>query len=138
MPISTEDAGRTYPPLHYQVTAGKIAEFAAALGDDNPAYQGADAIAPPTFPVVLASWDAVFGDPDLGLSLNRTIHVEQKFTYARPLRAGDDVTATLRIADVRVRGQVDRITVATSIDTVAGEHVCTMTSSLFHSREEEA
>ncbi|MDO5499187.1 MAG: MaoC family dehydratase N-terminal domain-containing protein [Propionibacteriaceae bacterium] len=136
MPISTEHAGRSYPPLTYWVTAGKIAEFAAALGDDNSAYQGDDAIAPPTFPVVLANWDAVFDDPDLGLALNRTIHVEQKFAYARPLRAGDHVTATLRIDNVRVRGQVDMVTVATVIDTVAGEHVCTMTSSLFHTREE--
>ncbi|HHV21421.1 MAG TPA: MaoC family dehydratase [Propionibacterium sp.] len=136
MPISTEHAGRAYPPLHYRVTAGKIAEFAAALGDDNPAYQGEDAIAPPTFPVVLASWDAVFGDPELELALNRTIHVEQKFAYVRPLRAGDHVTATLRIESVRVRGQVDMVTVATSIDTVDGDHVCTMTSSLFHNREE--
>ncbi|WP_432559852.1 FAS1-like dehydratase domain-containing protein [Granulicoccus sp. GXG6511] len=138
MPISTEHAGRAYPPLHYRVTAGKIAEFADALGDENPAYRGDDAIAPPTFPVVLASWDAVFGDPELGLALNRTIHVEQKFAYARPLRADDHVTATLRIENVRVRGQVDMVTVATSIDTVDGEHVCTMTSSLFHTREEES
>ena len=136
MPISTSHAGRTYPPLRYRVTPGKIAEFAAALGDDNPAYQADDAIAPPTFPVVLASWDAVFGDPELGLALNRTIHVEQKFAYpTRLLQAGDEVTATLHIDNVRVRGQVDMITLATSIDTVDGEHVCTMTSSLFHTRE---
>lgn len=138
MPISTEHAGRSYPPLRYQVTAGKIAEFAAALGDTNPAYSGADAIAPPTFPVVLAGWDAVFGDPDLGLALNRTIHVEQKFAYARPLRAGDEVDATVTIASVRVRGLVDMVTVATEIAIVDGEHLCTMTSNLFHTREEDA
>lgn len=157
MPISTEHAGRTYPSQSYTVTAGKIAEFAAALGDENLAYQGADAIAPPTFPVVLANWGAVFGDPDLGLALNRTIHVEQKFAYTRPLRAGDDVTATVTIANVRVRGAVDMVTVETRVDLedrvetsvdpaerepAAGEaqdgHIVTMTSTLFHTREEEA
>lgn len=137
MPILTEHAGRTYPPLRYAVTAGKIAEFAAALGDDNAAYSGDEPIAPPTFPVVLANWDAVFGDPELGIALNRTIHVEQKFAYARPLRAGDVVDATVKIESVRVRGQVDMVTVATSVDTVEGEHVCTMTSSLFHTRPVE-
>lgn len=138
MPISTEHEGRSYPPLRYQVTAGKIAEFAAALGDPNPSYAGTDAIAPPTFPVVMAGWDAVFGDPELGLDLNRTIHAEQKFAYARSLRAGDEVEAIVRIVSVRVRGQLDRVIVATDIATVAGEHVCTMTSSLFHTREEAA
>lgn len=137
MPISTEHAGRTYPPLRYTVTAGKIAEFAAALGDDNAAYAGDEPIAPPTFPVVLANWDAVFGDPELGIALNRTIHVEQKFAYARPLCAGDVVDATVKIESVRVRGQVDMVTVATSVDTVDGDHVCTMTSSLFHTRPAE-
>lgn len=138
MPISTEHAGRSYPPLRYRVTAAKIAEFAAALGDANPAYAGADAIAPPTFPVVLAGWDAVFGDPELGLALNRTIHVEQKFAYARPLRAGEEVEAIVTIAGVRVRGQVDMVTVATDITATNGEHVCMMTSSLFHTREEQS
>lgn len=138
MPISTEHEGRSYEPLRYRVTEGKIAEFAAALGDSNPAYAGADAIAPPTFPVVMAGWDAVFGDPELGLDLNRTIHAEQKFAYARPLRAGDEVEATVSISSVRVRGQVDRVVVATNIATVGGDHVCTMTSSLFHTREEAA
>lgn len=138
MPISPEHKGRSYPPLRYQVTAGKIAEFAAALGDPNPAYAGPDAVAPPTFPVVLAGWDAVFGDPELGLDLNRTIHAEQKFAYARPLRAGNEVEATVSITSVRVRGQVDRVVVATDIATVSGDHVCTMTSSLFHTREETA
>jgi acyl dehydratase len=138
MPISAEHAGRSYPPLRYRVTAEKIAEFAVALGDTNPAYAGADAIAPPTFPVVMAGWDAVFDDAALGLALNRTIHVEQKFAYARPLRAGDEVDATVTISGVRVRGQVDMVTVTTDIATVDGEPVCTMTSSLFHTREEES
>ena len=138
MPISAEHAGRSYPPLRYRVTEGKIAEFAAALGDTNPAYAGADSVAPPTFPVVLAGWDAVFGDPELGLALNRTIHVEQKFAYARPLRAGDEVEATVTISGVRVRGQVDMVTVTTDIRTDDGEDVCIMTSNLFHTREEES
>jgi hypothetical protein len=39
MPISEAHAGRSYPPTPlYQVTALKIAEFAAALGDANTAY----------------------------------------------------------------------------------------------------
>lgn len=137
MPISTEHAGRTYPPLSYSVTAAKIAEFAAAIGDDNPAYQGPDAIAPPTFGVVLANWDAVFTDSELDVKLAQMIHAEQKFAYDRPLRAGQDVEATVTIENVRIRGSVEIITVATRIATPEGEKVATLTSTLFHTRSPE-
>lgn len=133
MPISTEHAGRTYPPVSYTVTAGKIAEFAAAIGDTNPAYQGGAAIAPPTFAVVLANWDAVLEDPELDVKLTQMLHAEQRFAYARPLRAGDDVTATATIDNVRIRGNVEILTIATRVDS-AGEHIATLTSTLFHNR----
>ena len=43
MAISEAHAGRRYPPTApYEVSAAKIAEFAAALGDDNPRYAGDD------------------------------------------------------------------------------------------------
>ncbi|OYN94125.1 acyl dehydratase [Propionibacteriaceae bacterium ES.041] len=132
MPISSEHVGRSYPPsAHYQVTAGKIAEFAAALGEDVAAHPDQ---APPTFGVLLAGWQALFDDAELGLSLRRTMHTEQKFSYRRPLRAGDEVVATTTIAGVRVRGQVDMITVESSLDSTQGEHLGTVTASLFHTR----
>lgn len=132
--------GRQYPPSPpYEVSRAKITEFAAALGDDNPAYRGADAVAPPTFAVVLASaaWSALFADPELDLALNRTIHADQRFTFTRPLRAGDEVTATLTIDKVRPRGNLDMVSVSVLIATTAGEPVCTATSTLLHTRPEE-
>lgn len=139
MPISSEHVGRAYPATEpYAVTRGKILEFAAALGDADPAYGAADAVAPPTFPIVVASkaWEQVFADPELGLALNRTIHVDQAFAHQRPLRAGDEVTATLTIKNVRTRGQVDMVTLAVALATTAGEPVCTATSLVFHTRPE--
>ncbi|GAB3715418.1 FAS1-like dehydratase domain-containing protein [Mariniluteicoccus flavus] len=139
MPISSDHVGRTYPATPaYAVTRGKIQEFAAALGDDDPAYAGADPIAPPTFAIVVSSkaWEQVFADAELGLELSRTIHVDQSFAHARPLWAGDEVTATLTITGVRVRGQVDMVTLGVDIATTAGEPVCTVTSLVFHTREE--
>ena len=56
MAITEAHAGRRYPPNDpYQVSAAKIAEFATALGDDNPRYRGDSPIAPPTFAVVIAA-----------------------------------------------------------------------------------
>lgn len=142
MPISEDHVGRSYPATDpYQVSRAKIAEFAAALGDgSNPAYSGVDAIAPPTFAVVLAAaaWDAMFADPELGLSLSRTVHGDQRFTWQRALRAGDEITATLTIDKVRLRGPAAIITIAVDLATVAGEPVCTATSTLMHTNEEAA
>ncbi|HOC14102.1 MAG TPA: MaoC family dehydratase N-terminal domain-containing protein [Propionicimonas sp.] len=139
MPISEEHVGRSYPATApYQVSRAKIAEFAAALGDAaNPAYAGTDPIAPPTFAVVLAAaaWDAMFDDPDLELSLSRTVHADQRFAWQRPLRAGDEVTATLRIEKVRARGPMAIITIAVDLATAAGEELCTATSTLMHTQE---
>lgn len=140
MPISDVHVGRSYPPTAaYRVDRAKIAEFAAALGDDNPAFFGPDAVAPPTFAVVLAAqaWGNLFADDDLGLELRRTIHADQRFAWQRPLRAGDEVTATLTIDKVRVRGLSAWITLSVALATEAGEPVCTATSTLVHTWPDE-
>ena len=72
MPITSEHAGRSYPPTApYEVSAAKIAEFARAIGDDNPAYLTEAPLAPPTFIAVVAkdAWETMFADEDLGLAL---------------------------------------------------------------------
>ncbi|MGC4155065.1 MAG: MaoC family dehydratase N-terminal domain-containing protein [Propionicimonas sp.] len=136
MPISEAHVGRSYPPTEpYQVSRAKIAEFAAALGDGaNPAYAGPDPIAPPTFAVLLSSaaWGALFEDAELELALSRTVHADQRFTWSRPLHAGDEVAAQLTIEQVRVRGPVTFVTIAVRLTTTEGEDVCTATSTLMH------
>lgn len=140
MPISDAHAGRTYPSTApYVVGRAKIEEFAAALGDENPAYAGPDAVAPPTFAAVLAAkaWDALFGDPELDIELRRTIHTDQRFAWARPLRSGDEVTATLTVDKVRTRGASAWITLSVLLATTEGEALCTATSNLLHTWPEE-
>lgn len=135
MPISEQHVGRTYPPTAaYEVSGAKIAEFARALGDDNPAYAGDAPVAPPTFVAVIAavSWNALFGDEELDLALRRVVHADQRFDYVRPLRAGDRVQAVLSIDKVRVRGEVDIIGVSVAVATVDGEAVCSAASTFYH------
>lgn len=142
MPISQLHEGRTYPATAaLLVTRERITQFAAALGDaDNPAYGGPAPIAPPTFAVVLSSaaWGAMFDDPDLELALSRTVHVDQKFVWRRPLRAGDEVSAVLTIERVRPRGATAIVGIAVELTTTAGEHLCTATSTLMHTARETA
>lgn len=135
MPISDAHVGKVYPPTApYVISAAKVAEFARALGDDNPAYSGPAAVAPPTFAVVLSSsaWDAMFADPELDLSLSRTVHTDQRFTWDRPLRVGDEVTARLTIEKVRARANTAFITIGVALTAGDGSPICTATSTLLH------
>jgi acyl dehydratase len=138
MPITEAHAGRRYPPCDpYQVSAAKIAEFAAALGDDNPRYRGDSPMAPPTFAAVLTAqaWDQLFSDPELELSLARIVHGDQRFTFMRPLHAGDVVIATLTIDKVRVRAGSELITATVDMASRDGEPICTAQATFAHARE---
>ena len=143
MAINPALVGRSYPASQpYRVSREKIREFADAIGDPNPAYLDvtaarglghADVIAPPTFPIVLSLGTAgrqVIEDPDLGLDYTRVVHGDQKFSYARPLTAGDVITATPRITAIRTMAGNDMLTWDTVLATVEGEYVCTATSML--------
>ena len=138
--ISESHVGRSYPPTApFVVSAAKVAEFAAAIGDaENPHYAGQDAIAPPTFAVLLSSsaWGAMYDDAELELSLSRTVHTDQRFTWHRPLRVGDAVTATLSIERVRARGTSAFISISVALDA-GGERVCEAASTLLHTWPEE-
>jgi acyl dehydratase len=140
--VNKDYAGRTFPPSEpYEVSRVKIAEFAAAIGDPSPLYTDkvaareaghADVIAPPTFAIVIsmASSGAVISDPGLGLNYAMVVHGEQRFEYSRPIMAGDVVTAQSTITGIRDAGRNVMLTTSTEIRTVAGEHVCTATSTL--------
>jgi acyl dehydratase len=138
MAISEAHAGRSYPPTPpYEVTAAKIAEFADAIGDPNPAYAGEAPLAPPTFVTVIAAtaWEAMFADPELDLALRRIVHGDQGYRYRRQLRAGDRVTGTLRIDKVRIKGEAEIISASLDVHDADAELVCTAASTFVHSRE---
>ena len=85
------------------VTGDHVAAFADALADHDPRYRGADAVAPPTYPIAfmiqaLAGGADVFGE--LGLDFLTLVHGEQEFEYVRPVRVGETLTLSGRIADI--------------------------------------
>jgi|SRR5215468_4908744 len=137
MALDRSFIGRTYPPTEpYEVGREKIREFADAVGDPNPAYRDRaaaeklgypDVIAPPTFPIVLSmrAGGQVVADPELGLDYSRVVHGEQRFVYARPVRAGDRLTAVVTVENIRSGGGNDIITTRADLSTVEGEHVVT-------------
>jgi acyl dehydratase len=140
--VNPDYADRTFPATPpYEVSRVKIAEFADAIGDPNRVYhdlaaaQAAgypDVIAPPTFPIVISmsASGSALADPGLGIDYAMVVHGEQRFSYARPLHAGDVVTAQSTIETIREVGRNVMLTTRTEIATVAGEHVCTAFSTL--------
>ncbi len=142
MPVNREYAGRVFPAGEpYEVSRVKIADFADAIGDPNPLYRDAaaaraaghpDVIAPPTFAIVIsmAGSGAALADPGLGLNYAMVVHGEQRFEYARPIVAGDVLTAQVTLTEIRDAGRNVMLTTSTDISTVAGEHVCTAVSAI--------
>jgi acyl dehydratase len=142
MAINRDYVGRAFPASEpYEVTRVKIAEFANAIGDANPVYRDSaaaraaghpDVIAPPTFAIVvsMAASGTAMADPDLRLNYAMVVHGEQRFSYLRPLTAGDVVTAQPTITEIRDAGRNVMLTTSTEIRTVTGELVCTATSTL--------
>jgi len=90
-------AGRTFvSPAPYTVSREKIADFCGAVGADP--IDGGET-APVTFPIVVAfaAMTQLINDPDIGIQLHNVVHGEQRFDQARPIRAGDELTATLTV-----------------------------------------
>ncbi len=78
------------------VERGKIAEFAAAMQSQNPAYAGPDAVVPPTFLISSALWAPEGAAADVGFDRRRLLHGEQEFVFhGPPPRAG----TVLRVSD---------------------------------------
>jgi acyl dehydratase len=150
MALNPEFVGRVYPPVGtYVVGREKIREFAAAIGDANPASTDVDAaralgypdvVAPPTFAIILtmkASEHVVF-DPELGLDYARVVHGEQRFAYTRPIVAGDELQVETAIESIRTMAGNDMITTKAHITTRAGEPVVIATSLIISRGPEEA
>ena len=149
MALNPEFVGRVYPAgPSYLVGREKVREFAAAIGDERPLFHDpaaaaalgyADVVAPPTFAVILSmqASGAVIDDPELGLDYTRVVHGEQRFEYARPIVAGDELVVTVTIEAIRTMAGNDMITTRGDVATVAGEHVVTTTSLLVSRGPEE-
>jgi acyl dehydratase len=140
--INQDYVGRAFGPTEpYEVSRVKIAEFATAIGEPSELCRDADVarqagypdvIAPPTFAIVISmnSSAQAEADPGLGLDYSMVVHGEQRFSYARPLHAGDVVVAKTTVESIRPVRSMTMLTTSTDISTVDGEHVCTAKSTL--------
>lgn len=142
MTVNPELQGRSFPPTQpYLVGREKVREFSRAVFATNPinhdvtaalAAGYSDIVAPPTFPVVVqeATLAQLLAAPDAGIDFSRVVHGDQRFTYSRPVVAGDELTATLTVTSVKTLGGNSMVTAESSIADASGDHVVTAVSTL--------
>ncbi len=142
VPVNPDIQGRVFAPTApYLVGREKVREFARAVFASNPLNFDVDAaltagysdvVAPPTFPVVVqeATLAQLLAEPDAGIDFSRVVHGEQRFSYTRPIVAGDELTATLTVTSVKSLGGNSMVTAESMIVDASGSHVVTAISTL--------
>jgi len=140
--VNPELQGRVFAPTApYLVGREKIREFSRAVFSTSPVNSDVDAakaagyadlVAPPTFPVVIqeSTLAQLLAEPDAGIDFTRVVHGDQRFTYSRPIVAGDELTATLAVANIKSLGGHSMITAESTIVDATGAHVVTAISTL--------
>jgi acyl dehydratase len=142
VPVNPQLQGRSYPATPpYLVGREKVREFAravlstSAVNLDVEAARAAgysDLVAPPTFPIVVAeaTLQQLLADDDAGVDFSRVVHGDQRFTYFRPIVAGDELTAAMTVTSVKSLAGNSLVTSETTITDASGAHVVTTTSSI--------
>jgi acyl dehydratase len=141
MPLNYELKGKEYNEVSFTVDRDHVVRFCDAIGEDNPVFRDAaaakeagydDQIAPPTFVTALQLQTSgqVVMDQDLGLNYSMVVHGEQEYEYTRPLKVGETLTATPRIADIYSRGSNEFLITEAEIKDESGETVCVARSTI--------
>jgi acyl dehydratase len=141
MALNQSLKGKEYGRIEFRVDRDHVVRFAAAIGEEAPLFRDpvaaraagyGEQIAPPTFVTamqIMTSGQVVL-DPELGLDYSRVVHGEQEYEWARPLRVGENLTATPRIADIYARGSNEFLVIESEIRDEEGETVTVARSTL--------
>ncbi len=127
MAMNRELIGRTYSASTYAVKEEAMIRYALATNETNPRFLDSSVeggvIAPPVFPVVYHA--KVLGkpisDPELNIEFRRALHGEQDMTFHRPIRAGDVLSTTPSIEDIRDKGTGETILIRLRTENQSGE-----------------
>jgi acyl dehydratase len=112
--------GKEYEPTGYEIGREKMREYARATGDGNPlimdneagkASEYGDCVAPPVFASVYNLMGAaqLFFDPEVKLNMAMLVHGEQEFEFIKPVKPGDVIKTTGKIADIMEKGNNDLV-----------------------------
>lgn len=135
MSIDTKFIGKTYPSYTYEVGKEKIKEYAKAIKNPDPHYLDDDfakkskygtIIAPPTFAVVFGAYliEPVFMDKELNLNMAMLVHGEQELEFLDVVKAGDAITTTAKIIDIKNKEKLDVVALELKSKNQHGKDVC--------------
>lgn len=106
MPLNHACLGKIYSPISTAVTLDALQNYARACNDPNPHYFDpalpGGIVAPPMFAVVV-TWLSVITamtDAELRADLLRLLHVAQDIEFLAPIRAGDTIASTGKVASI--------------------------------------
>ena len=119
--------GKAYEAVEMVLDPVRVAEFAQVIGQVGGV--------PPTMatvPELRSGLTNVLADPDLGLDLSRVLHAEQWYSWHRPFRSGETLSAFSTIEDIRGRAGLEFVTIRTEIRDSDGALVCEARSTLLH------
>jgi hypothetical protein len=125
VPLNRDREGTIYPAVAIVVEEGSIDRFANAVGETG--------FFPPTWltvPEIAAGLAPALADEGLGIDLSRVLHGEEELEWRRALRVGEAVHAQTRIEAIRGRGDVEFLTLRTSMMDDEGEEVAVTKSVL--------
>jgi len=110
-----------YPPVHTQIDAQRVTEFAEAVGADPQLG------IPPTFAAVYVLSGAMpqlLGDASAGIDVRRMLHGEQEFEWENHPRVGERLTAVARVTGDETRGTLRRVPLETRVTGDHGRAIC--------------
>jgi acyl dehydratase len=129
MPLNKDLVGKEYAPTTTEATLEAMQNYARAYNDDNPAFfdaaRAGGIVAPPMYAVVTiwSSIMSVVGDPDLKVDVIRLLHGEQDMEFVVPIRPGDHITASARIASIETKASGETLVIELLAKNQAGEKV---------------
>ncbi|CAG7605092.1 MaoC family dehydratase N-terminal domain-containing protein [Leucobacter soli] len=147
--VNPDIQGKTYPPTApYLVGREKVREFARAVLSEAPLNHDpeaarsagfADVVAPPTFAIAVQdlTLQQLLADEEAAVDFSRVVHGDQRFSYSRPIVAGDELTGTMTVTSVKQLGGNSMVTSSTDVVDASGDHVVTAVSTLVVRAAEE-
>ena len=137
MALNKACIGREYPPTSREVTAAAAQAYARAYNDDNPAFfdahRAGGIVAPPMFAVAV-TWDSIMQvvtDPEVKADLLRLVHGEQDMEFIRPIRPGDVIVSTAKIASIETKSTGETMAIEVKAADRAGALVQRTVFSVF-------
>ena len=137
MPLNKALVGKEYPPNTTDATLDAMQRYGRAYNDDNRAYFDAATpggiIAPPMYAVVV-TWPSVMsavGDPDLKVDIVRLLHGEQDMEFFRPIRPGDKISSTAKVASIETKATGETMVLEINAVNQDGERVQRTLFSVF-------